>query len=93
MKLPSVRLAMALVAGLAWTAAARADLTEGMKKGTPEVQSISALAFGPEGILFIGDPKGAAIFAVATGDTKAPSDAPGQLKVPNITGAIASMLG
>src|SRR6266567_5591552 len=94
MKLPSVRLALALVAGLAWTAAARADLTEGMTKGTPDVQSISALAFGPEGILFIGDPKGAALFAVATGDTKAPSEAPAQaMKVPNITAAIASMLG
>ncbi|MEI9912372.1 MAG: hypothetical protein WDO71_23595 [Bacteroidota bacterium] len=26
----------------------------GLKTGTPSVQSISALAFGPDGILFIG---------------------------------------
>ena len=30
--------------------------------------SAGPLAFGPEGVLFIGDPQGAAIFAIDTGD-------------------------
>jgi hypothetical protein len=35
-----------------------------------DVQSISALTFGPDGILFIGDSKSATVFAVNTKDTK-----------------------
>lgn len=40
----------------------------GFKMGTPEIKSISALTFGPNGILFIGDSKSAAVFAVDTKD-------------------------
>jgi len=36
----------------------------GLKKGMPEIKSISALAFGPDGILFIGDSKPTPVFAV-----------------------------
>ena len=43
----------------------------GLKKGTPEIKSISALAFGPDGILFIGDSKSASVFAVDTKDKTA----------------------
>jgi hypothetical protein len=46
-----------------------ADLTEGMKKGDVGLQSASALAFGPQGILFIGDARAASIVAIATGET------------------------
>ena len=42
----------------------------GLTKGTPELQSAATLAFGPEDILFIGDTKGAAVFAIATGNKK-----------------------
>ncbi len=33
------------------------------------MQSATTLAFGPEDILFVGDAKGAAVFAIATGNT------------------------
>jgi hypothetical protein len=39
-----------------------------LKVGTPEIKSINTLAFGPDGILFIGDSKSAALFAVDTKD-------------------------
>ncbi len=39
--------------------------------GTPEIASINKLEFGPEGILFIGDSKNAAIYAIDTKDTEA----------------------
>jgi len=92
MKLPRVPLALAVVAALALAGTARADLTEGMKKGTPDIKSISALTFGPEGILFIGDPQGSAIFAVATGDTKA-SASTEAIKIADVNEKIASQLG
>lgn len=55
------------------------------------VQSISALAFGPEGILFIGDSKSAAVFAVNTKDTRKAGTASFDIK--NIDQKIAAALG
>jgi hypothetical protein len=37
--------------------------------GDPEIKSVNALAFGPEGVLFIGDSKSASVIAIETGDT------------------------
>ena len=39
----------------------------GLEVGTPAIKSVGPLAFGPEGILFIGDNGGAAIFAIDAG--------------------------
>jgi hypothetical protein len=70
--------------------AARADLTESLKKGTPDLKSISALSFAGDGVLLVGDPAGAAIFAIDTGDTKAAgTDA---VKVEGLDGKLAQTL-
>jgi hypothetical protein len=45
-------------------------LPAGFVNGTPEIKSINALAFGPDGILFIGDSKSASVFAIATNDNQ-----------------------
>src|SRR5579883_1233226 len=71
--------------------AAAADATAGMTKGAPPVKSITALAFGPEGVLFLGDPASAAVFAVATGDT-APAGKE-DVRVEKAAEKIGSMLG
>lgn len=39
-----------------------------LKKGTPDLKSAGPLAFGPDGVLFVGDTRGAALFAIDTGD-------------------------
>ena len=41
---------------------------DGLEKGTPKIQSAGPMTFGPNGILFLGDPKSAAIFAIDTDD-------------------------
>ena len=56
-------LATALCASLA----SAADIYR-LKSGTPDLQSAGPLAFGPDGILLVGDNKGAAIFGIQTGD-------------------------
>jgi hypothetical protein len=66
--------------------------TAGMTEGKPEIKSISQLAFGPEGILFIADSKSAAVFAVSIGDTKAASGSE-PLKVDGINEKIAALVG
>ena len=63
----------------------------GMTTGTPDIKSAGPLAFGPDGILFIGDPKGAAIFAIDTEDTAGAKSA--ELALEGIDGQVAGLLG
>ncbi|EAZ82956.2 hypothetical protein [Algoriphagus machipongonensis] len=50
------------------------ELPYGMAKGTPEIKSITSLAFGPEGVLFLGDSKSASVFAINTKDNEYTKD-------------------
>jgi hypothetical protein len=68
-----------------------AGLTDGMTEGAVSLKSAGPLAFGPEGILFVGDTKAAAVVAIATGDTKGGDAKP--LKVEGIAQKIAGLLG
>jgi len=78
-------------AGLFVGSAHAAGLSDSLKQGTPDLKSAGPLAFAPEGILLVGDPQGAAIFAIDTGDrTPAPA---GPFKVPGIDEKVASLLG
>lgn len=61
-------------------------------RGTPDIQSAGPLAFGPEGLLFVGDTRGAAVFAVETGD-RGPASPGGTIKVEGITAKLAELLG
>ena len=81
----------ALACAMLLAGSARADLGDSLKRGTPEIKSAGPLAFGPEGILFVGDPQAATIFAIATGDHKAGGD--GRPKVQDVDEKIASLLG
>ncbi|EAQ79854.1 hypothetical protein [Blastopirellula marina] len=62
--LGAIVLSLMMVAGLH---AADAEMY-GLKKGTPEIKSAGPLAFAPDGVLLVGDPKSAAVFAIATGE-------------------------
>lgn len=67
--LVSVLILLAMVSGSPALAAGRKEMT----RGKPEIKSMSVLAFGDDGTLFIGDGQGGAVFAVDLGDDKAPS--------------------
>lgn len=84
-------LALAVAAVLAASANA-ADLSASLTKGTVELKSAGPLAFGPEGILFVGDTKGATIFAIATEDTTAPK-AFEKFKIEGVNEKIGNLLG
>jgi hypothetical protein len=64
----------------------------GLVEGTPDLKTAGALAFGPEGILFIGDSTGAAVFAVEVG-TGTPSSSVDRLALDSIDRKIAALLG
>ena len=64
----------------------------GFENGTPNIQSINSLAFGPDGILFIGDSKSASIFAIDTKDKNAVDKAQ-TLELKNVDQKLAALLG
>ena len=60
--------------------------------GNPEVQSINSIAFGPEGILFVGDSKSATVTAIDTKDNTT-AEAPKEVKMHKVDEQIAALLG
>ncbi|MDY3560812.1 hypothetical protein R5W23_002058 [Gemmata sp. JC673] len=75
---------------VASAAAGRAD--DGLTRGTPDVKSVTALAFGPKGLLLLGDPTGGAVFAFDTGDSKPAGDNK-PLNVEKVDAKLAAALG
>jgi hypothetical protein len=63
-----------------------------LKAGKAELKSAGPLAFGPDGILLIGDSAAATIFAVDTGD-RAPAKNPAKVDIKGINEKIAALLG
>lgn len=74
------------------TGALAADAPAGLDQfGKPDLKSAGALAFGPEGILFVGDAQGAALFAIQTPAAKVQAAAP--FKVEGVDAKAAALLG
>jgi hypothetical protein len=68
-----------------------ASLTDSLKPGKVELLSAGSLAFGPEGILFIGDSTAGAIYAIDTAD-RAVSQAT-RVDIRNLATKVAALLG
>ncbi len=91
MAIRAAAVALALV-GLSAAMAAASEPTASLKKGKPDLKSAGPLTFGPEGILFVGDTKGAALFAIDTGD-RAQVAEKRPMQVKDLAGKVAGMLG
>lgn len=72
------------------TAAGYADL--GLTVGTPDIQSVGPIAFGPDGILFVADNASAAIFALGFGPAGPAPDSQA-FAIDDLDGRLASRLG
>jgi len=66
-------------------------LTDSLKAGKADLKSAGALAFGPEGILFVGDSIGGVIFAFDSNDRTAAQA--GAVDIKGINAKVAAMLG
>ena len=64
----------------------------GMKTGDPGLKSAGSLAFGPDGVLFVGDTKAATVFAIDTGDKDGDPDEV-DVHVRGLDKAIATVVG
>lgn len=63
-----------------------------LTQGKPEIRSMSALAFGPDGVLFVGDSRAGAVFALDLGD-KTPRQVAKPERVNDVEGKLAALLG
>ena len=77
---------------LAFGAAAPLLAADGFTTGRPDIRSMSALAFGPEGVLFVGDSRGGAVFAVDLG-TRAQAPVKDPKAITDVEGKLAALLG
>ena len=57
------------------------------------IQSVGALEFGPDGILFIGDSYGSQVFALETDDTESPADPAAGVYVESLDTELAALFG
>jgi len=85
------KLATILFGAIAAIISASPAPAAGLAKGTPDLRSAGPLAFGPDGVLFVGDTAGAALFAIDTGDRGPVSK--GTLKLDSVNRRIAEALG
>lgn len=68
------------------------NLTKDFIIGDPGIESINALAFGPSGILFVGDAQKANVVAIDTKDTDASGET-GNVNMNKVDEKIAALLG
>jgi hypothetical protein len=84
--------AAAIVLGLAPGVSA-IDAPKGLPEvGNPGLKSAGPLAFGPKGVLFVGDPAGAAIYAIGVGAAPE-SGIAGDFKLEDVNAKVAAVLG
>lgn len=85
------RFAVSLVLVAVASTVSAADVYK-LPSGKVELQSAGPLAFGPDGILLIGDTKAATLYAVQTGD-KSGQPSAAQYEIPNFPAVLAKKLG
>ncbi len=71
---------------------AEQDWKKNFTWGNPEIASINAMSFGPEGILFIGDSRNAMVYAIDTKDNKERKKAD-EISLERIDQQMAEVLG
>ncbi len=81
--------ALSLLFALA-AAGAATDPGQSLKQGKAALASAGPLAFGPDGILFVGDTAGATLWAIDTGDRKPGT---GKINVSGLQDKLGAMLG
>jgi hypothetical protein len=88
----SLAVALCLTIALGLTLTARQPAAVELTTGKVPLMSAGALAFGPSGILFVGDSIGGSVVAIDTQDTKAATSAV-KINVEGVDTKIAALVG
>jgi len=92
--LASIAVVLCMAAAVAFTVTAvrtPASPVPEMPAGKVQLMSAGALAFGPDGVLFVGDSVGGTVVAIDTQDRKAASSA--KINVDGVDAKIAALVG
>src|SRR5437762_11193761 len=81
-----------LIVMLLATSGFGADFTASLKLGKADIKFAGALAFGPDGVLFVGDSLGSAVYAIDTQD-RTPAKPGTTINIQDLDRKIAGMLG
>jgi hypothetical protein len=88
-----VAVGLSFAAAVAYTVVAdTTSATASLTPGKAQLMSAGALAFGPEGVLFVGDSVGGAVMALDTKDTAAPRSSV-KIDVQGVDAKIAALAG
>lgn len=90
-RLTGLALAFTTLLGVNLQSGFAAGKADGLKSGKVELQSAGPITFGPDGLLFVGDPKAAKVVAIATGDNKSGAVEP--VNIEGLTETLAGKLG
>jgi hypothetical protein len=82
---------LSLVSAAAVAVAHEGHDSNGLSGGKVELKSAGPLAFGPDGVLFVGDSLDASIVAIDTGDKSAAKSSPSEIK--GVNDKVAALLG
>lgn len=82
--------AIAAVVLVAWTNAPDGEASGTFLTGAPALESIGAIAFGPNDVLFVGDSQGAAVYAIELPEDAAAS---GAVSVDSLDDRLAALFG
>ena len=74
------------------TAAFGANFTASLKTGNADIKFAGPLTFGPDGVLFVGDSLGSAVFALDTQD-RTPAKSGGDVNIQDLDTKIAALVG
>ncbi len=91
MKAARLLYCLSVIAMLVTTAEAQEHLQK-LQRGTAELKFAGPLAFGPDGVLFVGDPVSASVFALDTGDRQSSEFNP-EFRIDQLEQKIAASLG
>lgn len=89
----SMRVLGVAMIGLLATFHASTNANEwGLERGTVDLKSAGAMTFGPDGILFVGDPLAGAIYAIKTNEDKVDASRSDRT-IPDLSARLAKLLG
>lgn len=92
MKMQKIWAGVALAAAVVFGSTVQAEHPYGLEEGALKLSSPGPLAFGPDGILFVGDPKAATVYAVDTKDN-AQTPMVVQIKIEDVASKVAETIG
>lgn len=91
-KLADIAVTLALTMTPALAGAASSP-EAGFQTGAPDIRSMTVLSFAPDGTLFVGDSKGAAVWAIRLPGEEPRGEVEKPIRVMDLEGKLAAMLG